>query len=232
MERVLVIGGTRGTGLLIVKRLLEEGYGVRVLARSGGQAREKLSPSVEVVEGDITKPESLTATMEDVDHIIFTAGVTHRPAGEAVMKATNYDGMRNTLTAARAAGFEGRFLYMTTLGVTKSSLAGTILNLVKRNTMKWRRLAEGEIRKSGIDYAIIRAGVLTNDPGGQRAVEIGQKELPLAFGCKISRADVAEVFVQALKHPGTRRTTFDVVWGSGPQNGGWEQGFGQLEPDQ
>jgi uncharacterized protein YbjT (DUF2867 family) len=232
MERVLVIGGTRGTGLLIVKRLLEEGYGVRVMARSGRQAREKLSPSVEVVEGDITKPESLTATMEDVDHIIFTAGVTHRPAGEAVMKATNYDGMRNTLTAARAAGFEGRFLYMTTLGVTKRSLAGTILNLVKRNTMKWRRLAEEEIRGSGIDYTIIRAGVLTDDPGGQRAVEIGQKELPLAFGYKISRADVAEVFVQALRHPETRRTTFDVVWGSGPQNGGWEQGFGQLEPDQ
>ena len=75
MERVLVIGGTRGTGLLIVRRLLEEGYRVRVLARNGAQAREKLGPSVEVVEGDITKPETLTGVWgEGVDHIVEVGG--------------------------------------------------------------------------------------------------------------------------------------------------------------
>jgi uncharacterized protein YbjT (DUF2867 family) len=230
-ERVLVIGGTRGTGYLIVNRLQQEGYQVRVLARNEVQAREKLGPAVEIVEGDITKPETLPGALKGMDHMIFTAGVTQRPAGEAVMKATNFDGIRNTLAAARASGFAGRFLYMTTIGVTKSSLAGTILNLVKRNTMKWRKLAEDEIRNSGFDYTIIRAGVLTDSPGGQRAVEVGQKEYPLAFQYKISRADVAEVFVQALRHPSTRRTTFDVVWAREPQRPEWDALFSELRPD-
>ncbi len=221
-QRVLVIGGTRGTGYLIVNLLPRDGYRVRTLARKGADAKEKLGPAVEIVEGDITKLESLPGAMQDVDHIIFTAGVTQRPADEPLVRATNYEGVKNTLAAARDAGFNGRFLYMTTLGVTKSSPAATLLNLVIRNTTK---------RRSGLDYTVIRAGILTNSPGGQRAIEVSQDDYPLAFNYRISRADVAEVFVQALKHPITRRTTFDVVWARGSQRKGWDTLFGQLKPD-
>lgn len=228
---MLVIGGTRGTGLEIVGRLQRDGYRVRVLARDPAAAREKLSPQVEIVPGDITRSDTLSKALKGADHVIFTAGVTKRPAGEALMKATNYDGVRNTLAAAKQAGFQGRFLYMTTIGVTRASFAGFLLNLVKRNTMKWRCLAEDEIRRSGFDYTIIRAGVLTNDPGGQRAVEVAQADYPLAFRFKICRADVAEVFVQALAHPSTRRTTFDVVWGRGSGPNDWDLLFDALKPD-
>jgi len=230
-QRVLVIGGTRGTGYLIVNLLPRDGYRVRTLARKGADAKEKLGPAVEIVEGDITKLESLPGAMQDVDHIIFTAGVTQRPADEPLVRATNYEGVKNTLAAARDAGFNGRFLYMTTLGVTKSSPAAALLNLVIRNTTKWRKLAEDDIRRSGLDYTVIRAGILTNSPGGQRAIEVSQDDYPLAFNNRISRADVAEVFVQALKHPITRRTTFDVVWARGSQRKGWDTLFGQLKPD-
>jgi uncharacterized protein YbjT (DUF2867 family) len=230
-ERILVIGGTRGTGFQIVQRLLRDGYSVRVLARNAARARETLDPAVEIVEGDITNPESLAAAMTNVDHIIFTAGVTQRPAPEPLVKATNYDGLKNTLAAARDAGFNGRFLYMTTIGVTKPSLGATLLDLMIRNTTRWRKLAEDEIRRSGLDYTVIRAGLLTNSPGGQRAIAVGQEEYPLAFKYRISRADVAEVFVQALKHPSTRRTTFDLVGSGEAHRKDWESLFRPLRPD-
>src|SRR5713101_9781440 len=171
-QRVLVIGATQGTGSLIVNLLLRDRYQARALARNEAKAKEKLSSAVEIVVGDITKLNTLPSAMKDVNHIIFTAGVTQRPASERQIIATEYEGVKNTLAAARNAGFTGRFLYMTSIGVTKSSLGAMLLNLVKGNTLKWRKLAEEQIRRSGSEYTIIRAGFLTNSPAGRRAIEI------------------------------------------------------------
>ena len=229
--RVLVIGATQGTGYQIASRLLQEGYRVRGLARNEAKAKRTLSSRVEVVVGDITKADTLPDAVKDVDHVIFTAGVTQRPAGERLITATEYEGVKNAITAARNTGFKGRFLYMTSIGVTKYSLAATLLNLIKRNTLKWRRFAEDEIRRSGLDYTIVRAGFLTNGPGGRRAIEVSQRVYPLALKYRISRADVAETFVQALKHPQTRRTTFEVVWGRARERKDCNVLFGELIPD-
>jgi RHS repeat-associated protein len=64
---------------------------------------------VEVVVGDITKADTLPDAIKDVDHVIFTAGVTQRPAGERLTSATEYDGVKNAITTARKTGFNGRF---------------------------------------------------------------------------------------------------------------------------
>ncbi len=231
-QRVLVIGATQGTGHLVVNLLLRDGYQVRALARNEAKAKERLSSPVQIVVGDITKLITLASAMKDVDHIIFTAGVTQRPASERQIIATEYEGVKNTLAAARDARFAGLFLYMTSIGVAKSSLAATFLNLLKGNTLKWRKLAEEEIRRSGFDYTIIRAGFLTNSPGGRRAIEVSQREYPLGFKYRISRADVAEVFIQALRHPSTRRTTFELVWAKRGHRQEWDILFGQLAPDE
>jgi len=228
-ERVLVVGGTRGTGLLIANLLLESGYDVRVLARRPKTAG-RLGSSADVVHGDVTRTETLSSPVKDIRHLIFTAGVAVGPALEKTIVATEYQGVLNTLTAARQAGFNGRFLYMTSIGVTRASLSAAILNLVKGNTLRWRRKVEDEIRTSGVNYTIIRAGFLLNSPGGKRAIEVSQQAHPLAPRYRIARADVAETFVQALEHPNTARTTFEVVWGRGPRREQWELLFGRLKP--
>jgi len=230
-QQVLVVGGTRGTGLLIVRLLLREGYRVRALARNAGRAAPRLGSAVETVPGDITRPETLPSAVKDITHLIFTAGVATGPARERLIIATEYDGVLNTLAAARKTGFSGRFLYMTSIGVTKPSLSAAVLNFVKGHTLHWRRRAEDEIRASGIDYTIIRAGFLLNSPGGRRAIEVGQETHPLAPRYRIARADVAETFVEALKHPSTARTTFEVVWGRGPRREHWDLLFSRLKPD-
>ena len=230
-DRVLVIGGTRGTGLLIVRRLLQEGYRVRALARDPAGTEASLGSAVEIVAGDVTRPETLYSPLGGATHLVFTAGVTRRPAGEQLVIATEYQGVLSTLAAARTAGLRGRFLYMTSLGATRPSFSAAVLNLVKRNTLRWRKRAEDEIRRAGLDYTIVRAGFLLDVPGGRRAIELGQEARPLAPWYRISRADVAETFVQALKHPRTSRTTFEVVWGTGPPREGWTMLFGHLKPD-
>lgn len=230
-QQILVVGGTRGTGLLIVKLLLREGYGVRVLTRNRSQAAARLGPAVELAPGDITSPETLPTAVRDVTHIIFTAGVPTGLVREERIIATEYRGVLNTLGAAHDVGFSGRFLYMTAIGGSRPSLSAAVLNLVKGNTLRWRTRVEEETRASGVDYTIIRAGVLLNRPGGRRAVIVSQAAHPLAPWYRIARADVAEVFVEALKHPSTSRTTFEVVWGRGPRDEQWDVLFRRLTPD-
>ena len=148
-SRVLVIGGTRGAGLLIARLLHQRGYQVRVLARNPAAA--ELGHSFEVVAGDLTKAETLPAAVADVDHIIFTAGApSGRYAPERAVKATDYQGVVDTIAAARQAGFQGRFVYLNSIGIGTSSLAGTLINLLKRNTLVWRRRVEDDIRASGL----------------------------------------------------------------------------------
>ena len=232
LEPVLVIGGTRGTGLIIVELLHGRGTSVRVLARDPLRARRCIDPSVEVIAGDITNPDTLPRAIDGVGHIIFTAGMrSGRPATESRVKATEYEGVVNTLTTAKRAGFAGRFLYLTSSGATGRSFATFALNTYQGNTLRWRARAEAAIRSSGVDYTIVRAAVLVNRPAGQRAIVVSQEPLPLSFRRFIARADVAEAFVAAMDHPCASRATFDVVWGKGPRRETWSALLDSLHAD-
>src|SRR2546428_12552415 len=91
-ERALVVGGTRGTGILIANLLLAGGYNVRELARRPPQATGRLEYSVDVVPGDVTKPETISSAVKEISHLIFTAGVAPGPPREKLNLATEDPG--------------------------------------------------------------------------------------------------------------------------------------------
>jgi uncharacterized protein YbjT (DUF2867 family) len=150
---------------------------------------------------------------------------------EPQVKAVEYEGVLNTLAAARQLGFAGRFLYMNSSGLTTPSFFATCLNLWKGNTLVWRRRVEEQIRASGLDYTIIRTGVLLNRPAGQHLINITQQPLPLSLPYRIARADVAELFVAARAHSRTIRATFEAVWGQRGQPTPWNTLLDKLQPD-
>ena len=174
----------------------------------------------------------MVSACHDVRHIVLTAGVrSGRFAREAVVKATEYDGVLNTIAAARLQEFHGRLVYMTSIGVTRQSMFASVLNVWKGNTLLWRPRAEEAIRASGLDYAIVRAAFLLNRPAHQRAVHVSQEESPLTFRECIARGDVAEALVEALFHPNTGRTTFEIKWDKGPRRSNWSTLFSGLRSD-
>jgi len=182
--------------------------------------------------GDITQQDTIPRALEGATHVVFTAGCrSGRPTTETHIRETEYQGVVNTLTAAQRVGFRSRFLYMTASGVTSHSWATVLLNLYKGNTLVWRERAEHEIRGSGLEYSIIRAGILLDRPGNQHALLVTQRPLPLAIRYRIARADVAAVFVAALDHPRAVRATFEVVWGNGPPRDSLPLLLDQLKPD-
>jgi uncharacterized protein YbjT (DUF2867 family) len=70
---VLVVGATGSIGRLVVEEVVKNGHAVRALARDPRKAR-RLLPGAEVVAGDLTDPDTLTAAVAGVNAIIFTHG--------------------------------------------------------------------------------------------------------------------------------------------------------------
>jgi len=96
MRVILVAGATGGVGKRVVARLRERNYQVRALVRNAQKAREILGEQVELLEADITIPETLTPQlMEGVSAIICCTGVRVQPIeGDTPDRAKYYQGIK------------------------------------------------------------------------------------------------------------------------------------------
>lgn len=95
-EVVLVAGGTGGLGRRVVRRLLEQDYRVRALVRDAEKGGSLLGDTVELVVGDITKPETLTsALMANLKAVICCTAVRVQPVeGDTPDRAKYYQGVK------------------------------------------------------------------------------------------------------------------------------------------
>jgi uncharacterized protein YbjT (DUF2867 family) len=234
IRSVMVVGATQGTGIHAVRRLVDKGCAVTVVARSAEKAQRVFQGvNVSSTFADVTRVDTLKpALFHGVDAVIWTVGVTQRPAPEALIRATEYDAVRSFLSAAAAAGFAGQFVYMTSIGVQRGSAAGALLNLIKRNTLRWRREAEAVIRASRLPYTIVRAGVLNDQPASARTIVFDQQPRGASFRYRISRADVAHVLVEALSQRQMINTSFNIYWGDAAPDKISSRALNALVPDE
>ena len=69
---ILVIGGTGHYGQFIVRSLLNLYQSVRVISRNAIKAKETLGSDVEIIEGDITDPKLIKASISGVKAIVIS----------------------------------------------------------------------------------------------------------------------------------------------------------------
>ena len=70
--QILVTGATGLAGSAVIREFVRNGHPVRALVRSRAKARAfEAFPTVEPVEGDMTRPETLTAALAGVDRILL-----------------------------------------------------------------------------------------------------------------------------------------------------------------
>ena len=159
-QPILVIGGTRGTGLLIARLLHQSGQRVRVLARVREHALTLFDPAVEIVEGNLTRSRRLPAGLgRSAPHHFYRGNSQRLPGARASPpRRSIYDGMCNTL-APHARNPLCRAVPLHDFKRWHSSVvfSARCLNLWKGNTLVWRHRAEDEIRASGLNYTIIRS---------------------------------------------------------------------------
>ena len=221
-KKSAVVGSTRGTGLEIGRLLLAGGQDVVAVARNPDKAKNLLGEKVRAVHGDVTKPDTMAACITgDLNAIFFTVDITGGIGGRGVfgkpeaIRAAVYGGLVATVDAAKNAGFTGRFVLLNTIGLVIDSPMMKILDWMKKG-LKQASIDKGRyLRESGLDYSIVHAGILTNDPAGRRRIQITTEETKLTLGTKICRQDVARVMIACAGSPRLNNSSLHVFWGEG-----------------
>lgn len=215
--RVVVTGAGGRTGLIVVRKLLELGCNPkhdiipRAMVRNSDSAnrlREQLGTlangmysCLEMVHGDVTKPDTLKAVFEKAQvAIILTSAMPKlnkasllpviaakvMSFGTASLKPTfwfedgqspeevDWLGQRHQIEAAKAAGVQHIILV--------SSMGGTqpdhFLNKNMHNMVLWKRRAEQYLIASGVPYTIIHPGGLLPHFGNEdKAAAGGMRQL-------------------------------------------------------
>jgi dihydroflavonol-4-reductase len=113
MKPALVTGASGFLGWHVARLLLDRGYPVRALVRTGSRVD---SLNVEPVTGDLRDPDSLARAVNGCG-LVFHVAADYRlwAADPSELYRSNVDGTRNLLQAARAAGVE-RVVYTSTVG--------------------------------------------------------------------------------------------------------------------
>lgn len=96
---ILVIGATAHFGRQTVETLAAHGHAVRALTRDPGKAG--LPAGVEVVKGDLTRPESLAPAVEGVDAIFIVLPYQMNP--EALLRTATTAGVRRMVFLSSGA---------------------------------------------------------------------------------------------------------------------------------
>jgi len=85
-KRILIVGGAGYLGSVLIKKLLDRGYRVRVLdiLLFGKDHLEKLSgnPNLEIIKGDIRNIRDVTSALKNVESVIHLAAIVGDPASQ------------------------------------------------------------------------------------------------------------------------------------------------------
>lgn len=218
-----------------MRQLADHGYLVRGMTRDPDRARaEDTTLRAEWVRGDLRDAGQVLEAMRGVQHVLITSGSRNWfGIGDNTGREVDVAGMRHVLAAARAVRFTGRIGYVSTLLVTRRWLhpAGVLLNLLRGGVLRDKWEAEELLRRSQLDYGILRPGALHDEQGGISALRLEQGDRILG---SVSRQDVARVLVAWLERPWATRISFDVIAGRGvpPETGeAWDALFGGLVRD-
>ena len=214
---VLVVGASGSIGRPAVAEAFRLGYETRALVRDPAQA--KLFPDgVQVVVGDLTRPETLHAAVKGVTGIIFTHGISgNDPKGA---EQVNYGAVRNVLSILKVPA---RIALMTTVGVTKPTIGHD-----------WKRRGERLVRASGLPYTIVRPGWFDYNAPDQQRLVMRQGDTHWAGSPSdgvVARAQIAQVLVASLTSTAANRKTFELVAEKGAAQTDLEPLFSALPAD-
>ncbi len=217
-----VLGASGRTGVHIIDELKQRDVDIRAFSRRIEGIDDSASESW--VFADVTDEESLNEAFKDVDILISAIGAVDGDTSETV----DYYGTINIVASAKKNKVK-QIIYMSSIGAGGAeNISTVILNLLADKTMKWKALAEEEIRNSGIPFTIVRPGGLVGEPSSQ-GIKFSQGDKLLGW---IPREDVAAVLVESIFKDGAKNKTFEVINDDSLPVDAWRNEFDSLEPNQ
>lgn len=198
---LLIIGGTGTLGRQIVLQALTKGYQVRCLVRNFRKANFLKEWGVELVYGDLNKPETIPPCLKGISAIIDAS--TSRPNEFNSLKKVDWDGKLCLIEAAKAANIQ-RFIFFSAQNVEQFD------NIP---LMKLKYGIENKLKKSGIPYTIFRLTGFYQGLIEQYAIPI-LENLPIWVTNEntsvsyMDTQDIAKFCLRSLQLPQTINQTF------------------------
>ncbi|MFY0593542.1 SDR family oxidoreductase [Roseivirga sp.] len=190
-KKVIVAGASGYLGKYIVKELKFRGVFLKAIARSGEKLKNLGLDQNEIIEAEVTMPETLKGVMNWADVVISTVGITRQKDGLSYMDV-DYQANMNLLHEAKIAGVS-KFIYISVLG-------GEQMRHLK--IMAAKEQFVDALRVWGLDYTIIRPNGFFSDM--KDFLDMAKKGKVYLFGNgefklnPIHGADLAKVIVDAI----------------------------------
>lgn len=198
---LLIIGGTGTLGRQVVLQALTKGYPVRCMVRNFRKANFLKEWGVELVYGDLTRPETIPPCLKGITAVIDVS--TSRANELDSLKKVDWEGKLCLIESAEAANIK-RFIFFSTQNVEQFE------NIP---LMKLKYGIETKLKKSGIPYTIFRLTGFYQGLIEQYAIPILEnypiwvtnENTNIAY---MDTQDIARFCLRSLQIPQTKNQTF------------------------
>lgn len=211
VTRVLVVGATGGTGRCLVTEALDRGYEVTALVLDPAKLAMG-HPRLRVLKGDVLDYASVEQSVQGQDAVISALGHKQFFGPSSILS----NGARNLVRAMEAHGVR-RLVCETSLGIGSSAgrmglqytlfVIPVILPFYFWDKTRQERL----ISASGLEWVIVRPGVLTGGKGRGTCNHGGETGGFLGT-VRISREDVAGFMLDQLTGDSHTGTAVEISW--------------------
>jgi uncharacterized protein YbjT (DUF2867 family) len=198
---LLIIGGTGTLGRQIVLQALTKGYQVRCLVRNFRKASFLKAWGVELVYGDLSRPETIPPCLKGITAVIDAS--TSRADELDSLKKVDWEGKLCLIEAAKAANIQ-RFIFFSAQNVEQFD------NIP---LMKVKNGIEIKLKQCGIPYTIFRLTGFYQGLIEQYAIPI-LENLPIwvtnenTYISYMDTQDIAKFCLRSLQIPQTANQTF------------------------
>lgn len=198
---LLIIGGTGTLGRQVVLQALIKGYPVRCMVRNFRKANFLKEWGVELVYGDLTRPETIPPCLKGITAVIDTS--TSRANELDSLKKVDWEGKLSLIESAKAANIK-RFVFFSTQNVEQFE------NIP---LMKLKFGIETKLKNSDIPYTIFRLTGFYQGLIEQYAIPILEnypiwvtnENTNIAY---MDTQDIARFCLRSLQIPQTNNQTF------------------------
>lgn len=189
MKKVLILGANGQIAKIVTDRLLKETNDELTLYLRNSQRIGNPDPSrVTIIEGDVNDFETLNEAMVGQDIVYANLGGEFEPMAKNIVQVME----KNKVS---------RLIYVTGLGLyheVPGEFGRWVEETIGTPVMDDTRRAAAAIENSTLNYTILRAAYMNNDP--EVDYELTEKGEPYK-GTIISRASIADLIVRMIKDP-------------------------------
>eukprot|EP00580_Thalassiosira_gravida_P008482 CAMPEP_0201640846 /NCGR_PEP_ID=MMETSP0493-20130528/22797_1 /ASSEMBLY_ACC=CAM_ASM_000838 /TAXON_ID=420259 /ORGANISM="Thalassiosira gravida, Strain GMp14c1" /LENGTH=335 /DNA_ID=CAMNT_0048114623 /DNA_START=56 /DNA_END=1063 /DNA_ORIENTATION=+ len=251
--KVAVTGTTGRLGRQAIQLLSSNGVQTRCLLRhpidasiypsiekdaSSSQVASYLSKlrGVSMVEGDATNAASCKELIEGCDAVLSLHGPVRPPPLQSLFcllpesdpkhsRSVNYLAVQNLIDAVKDSETCKRIVRVTGKGESPTQIFTVLINMLGNMAKAWNYEGEQLLRTSGVDYTIVRPGVMGKDDiPTNKVLALADNGGDLKV-TPVTHSQIASLCVKCLLYPNAAKSTLTAM---NVEEGTGEESYGPL----